>query len=47
MRGITITDNMINRALFVTLVEDGYSEQEAMEKVELAISRYQSSGKRY
>ncbi len=44
MRGITITDNMINRALFVTLVEDGYSEQEAMEKVELAISRYQSSG---
>ncbi|HPW96357.1 MAG TPA: hypothetical protein PK557_05250 [Paludibacteraceae bacterium] len=44
MRGITITDNMINRALFITLVEDGYSEQEAMEKVELAISRYQSSG---
>jgi|LSQX01.1.fsa_nt_gb hypothetical protein len=44
MRGITLTDNMINRALFVTLVEDGYSEQEAMEKVELAISRYQSSG---
>ena len=44
MSGITLTDNMINRALFVTLVEDGYSEQEAMEKVELAISRYQSSG---
>ena len=44
MRGITLTDNMINRALFITLVEEGYTEQQALEKTEEAIERYQSSG---
>ena len=51
MSGITITDNMINRALFITLTETinpetnaFYTEQEALETTEIAIERYQSSG---
>ena len=51
MSGITITDNMINRAFFITLTETinpetktFYTEQEALEITEIAIERYQSSG---
>lgn len=51
MSGITLTDNMINRALFITLTETidpetnaMYTEEKAMTKVEEAIERYQSSG---
>jgi hypothetical protein len=44
MKGISITDNMINRAFFISLVEHGYSEQQALEITEEAINRYQSSG---
>lgn len=44
MKGITITDNMINRAFFISLVEHGYTEAQALKMTEEAISRYQSSG---
>jgi hypothetical protein len=51
MSGITITDNMINRAFFITLTETinpetkaFFTEQEALETTEIAIERYQSSG---
>lgn len=44
MKGINLTDSMINRALFITLVEHGYSEQQALKMTEQAILRYQSSG---
>ena len=44
MKGITVTDNMINRAFFISLVEHGYTEAQALKMTEEAISRYQSSG---
>lgn len=43
MAGINATDAMINRALFVTLVEHGYSNEQAMAMTDEAILRYQSS----
>ncbi len=44
MKGITVTDNMINRAFFISLVEHGYTEAQALKMTEEAITRYQSSG---
>lgn len=44
MKGISATDNMINRAFFISLVEHGYTEAQALKMTEEAISRYQSSG---
>lgn len=43
MGGIGATDNMINRGFFITLVEMGYTNEQAMEITDRAISRYQSS----
>lgn len=43
MKGITFTDNMINRAFFITLKEMGYSDQKALEITDRAITDYQSS----
>lgn len=44
MGGINMTDSMINRAFFITLVEMGYSNEQALKMTEEAITRYQSSG---
>lgn len=44
MRGINVTDSMINRAFFITLVEEGYSQEEALRITEEGMNRYQSAG---